>query len=125
MSIIGIGNDIVEIGRIRNALGKHGEAFVRRLLTPGEIALAGSKYDPVIFYAGRWAAKEACAKALRCGIGEKCSFTDITVLNNENGAPEITLTGNALNSFQQLGGSNIFLSISHEKDYAVATVVIG
>ena len=124
MSIIGIGNDIVETGRIADALARHGEHFTKRLLTADEAALGSSRKDVTTFYAGRWAAKEACAKALGCGIGEHCSFTDIEVLNTPNGAPQITLRNAALETFTRLGGTRIHCTISHEHRYAVATVII-
>ena len=123
MSIIGLGTDSVEMERIAGVLEKHGDSFKKRLLTAAENALA-SKRDAVIFCAGRWAAKEACSKALGCGIGEQCSFTDIEILNAPSGQPEITLKGSALARFEQLGGKTIRLSISHERHYAVATVII-
>ena len=123
MSIIGLGTDIVEMQRIADVLSERGETFKKRLLTEAENNLA-SKRDEVIFCAGRWAAKEACSKALGCGIGKQCSFTDIEILNALSGQPEITLKGAALARFEQLGGKTICLSISHERHYAVATVII-
>ena len=123
MSIIGLGTDIVEMQRIADVLSERGETFKKRLLTEAENNLP-SKRDEVIFCAGRWAAKEACSKALGCGIGKQCSFTDIEILNALSGQPEITLKGAALARFEQLGGKTICLSISHERHYAVATVII-
>ena len=123
MSIIGLGTDIVEIERIADVLSKHGETFRKRLLTEAENALA-DKRDAVTFCAGRWAAKEACAKALGSGIGEQCSFNDIEILNTPSGQPVITLKGAGLARFEKLGGKTIHLSISHERHYAVATVII-
>ena len=124
MSIIGIGNDIVETVRIADALSRHGEHFTKRLLTAAEATLASSRKDATTFYAGRWAAKEACAKALGCGIGEHCSFTDIEILNSPSGVPQITLRNAALETFTRLGGTRIHCTISHEHRYAVAMVVI-
>ena len=124
MSIIGIGNDIVETARIADALSRHGEHFTKRLLTAAEATLASSRKDAVTFYAGRWAAKEACAKALGCGIGEHCSFTDIEILNTPSGVPQLTLRNAAFETFTRLGGTRIHCTISHEHHYAVATVVI-
>ncbi len=82
--IIGIGNDITECARIRTVLEKHGKTFLDHLLTEREQSLAGGRLE---FYAGRWAAKEAVAKALGCGIGTHCAFTDIEILNDEAGRP--------------------------------------
>lgn len=124
MDIIGIGTDIVEVERIAAVLARHAESFNSRLLTEKELALAAKKGNPATFYAGRWAAKEACAKALGCGIGASCNFTDIEILNDVSGKPQITLTGSGKSAFEHLGGKKIMLSISHERHYAVATVII-
>ena len=119
-----IGTDIVEISRIAEALERHGEQFKKRLLTEAEIALASTRKDAVTFYAGRWAAKEAVAKALGCGIGEHCSFTDIEILNDPAGAPQVNLYNAALETLKKSGNSKIMCSISHERSYAVAMAVI-
>ena len=124
MDIIGIGTDIVETERIAAVLTRHAESFNSRLLTEKEIALANQKGNPASFYAGRWAAKEACAKALGCGIGAHCNFTDIEILNDASGKPQITLSGTGKSTLEKLGGKKLLLSISHERRYAVATVII-
>ena len=124
MSILGIGTDIVEVERIADVIARHGGSFGKRLFTPAELELAASRGNPVSFYAGRWAAKEACSKALGCGIGSQCSFTDIEILNDGSGRPQLTLSGAALETFKQLGASAIHISISHEHHYATATVII-
>lgn len=124
MDIIGLGTDIVETQRIAAVLSRHRDSFRCRLLTAEEIVLAAEKGETVSFYAGRWAAKEACAKALGCGIGNDCSFTDIEILNDPSGKPQITLKNAGLATFKKIGAKKISLSISHEQHYAVATVII-
>ena len=124
MAIVGIGTDIVEIERLNEVLQSHGEQFKNRILTEKELDLAEKRHHALVFYAGRWAAKEACAKALGCGIGAKCKFTDIEILNDADGAPQAVLKGKALETLRQKGGCKIHLSISHERCYAVAMVVI-
>ena len=119
-----IGTDIVDIARIAEALERHGEQFKKRLLTEAEIVRASIRKDAVTFYAGRWAAKEAIAKALGCGIGEHCSFTDIEILNDPAGSPQVTLYNAALETLKKTGNSKIICSISHERNYAVAMAVI-
>lgn len=119
--IAGLGNDITECARIEQALEKHGELFLDHLLTGREKTESRNRLS---YYAGRWAAKEALAKALGCGIGEKCAFTDIEILDNEAGKPEVHLSGAAEITAKQLKAGRIHLSISHEKDYAVATAVL-
>ena len=118
--IIGIGNDITECARIQAVLEKHGQAFLDHLLTAREQA-AGSRIE---YYAGRWAAKEAIAKALGCGIGGSCAFTDIEILNDEAGKPQATLSGAAQRTAAELHVGHIHLSISHEKHYAAAVAVL-
>lgn len=125
MEIIGIGTDIMETSRLQETLARHGESFRKRVFTASELAECTAKKQVGTEYlAGRWAAKEALSKALGCGIGSKCSFTDIEVVNNASGAPEIVLSGKALETFHALNGRKIHISISHEKHYAVATVII-
>ena len=119
--VIGLGNDITECERIQAILQKYGDSFLDRLLTSREKEEGGSR----LFYcAGRWAAKEAIAKALGCGIGEHCALTDIEILDNESGKPEATLSGAAKRTADQLKVGRIHLSISHERHYAVATAIL-
>ncbi len=120
--ILGLGTDIADMRRIEGIVRKHAEHFLERLLTPREIA---ESEGCISYIAGRWAAKEALSKALGCGIGAKCSFTDIEILRDPlSGRPLLSLSGNARNTADSVGVKNAFLSISHEKHYAVATVVL-
>ena len=118
--ILGLGTDIVEIDRVVAVLARHGEHFSERVLTAGEAAQAHGRSS---YLAGRWAAKEAAAKALGCGIGEACALTDIEIIDDAGGAPHLRCTAPALKSF---AGRVLrwHVSISHEKAYAVATVII-
>lgn len=124
MAIVGIGTDIVEMERLNGVFKRHGDHFRKRILTERELELAAARNHTISFYAGRWAAKEACSKALGCGIGEKCAFTDIEIVNDADGRPQISLRGNARATMEEKGGKSIHLSISHERHYAVATVII-
>ncbi|HZW68556.1 MAG TPA: holo-ACP synthase [Pseudogracilibacillus sp.] len=115
--IVGIGIDIVEISRIEGLL-KKSNRFLERTLTKGEIAQykdLRSDRRQVEYVAGRFAAKEAFAKARGTGIGQ-LSFTDIEVLATETGAPSLKVAG--------YEGMALHLSISHSEEYAVAQVVI-
>ena len=118
--IIGVGTDIVGIERIAAVLSHHGEHFAERVFTANETAQA---HDRISYFAGRWAAKEAAAKALGCGIGERCALTDIEVIDDAAGAPRLFCTAPALKDF---AGKTLrwHVSISHEKAYAVATVIL-
>ena len=124
MQIIGLGTDIVEISRLQKAIEDNREHFIARIYTPAESALAESKKNSVTCYAGRWAAKEAAAKALGCGIGKNCSFTDIEILNDPSGRPVMSFSGNAEKLAEALKVNDIKVSISHEVNYAVATVIL-
>lgn len=124
MQIIGLGTDIVETARIKSALERFGEHFYKRICSAGELNIAADKNFAASFFAGRWAAKEAAAKALGCGIGENCSFNDIEILNDPNGRPVMTLYGNARIMAENLHVCDIKISISHENNYAVATVIL-
>jgi len=119
--LAGIGNDITECARIQQALERHGNSFLNHFLTAREQAESGGKLS---YYAGRWAAKEAVSKALGCGIGEHCAFTDIEILNNPAGKPEAVLSGAAEKTARDLNAVRIHISISHERQYAVAVAVL-
>lgn len=123
--IYGIGTDIADIQRIRKVYEKHGTHFARTLLSEKELEILHDRIGKAEFLAGRWAAKEAFAKALGTGIGESCSFTEIEILPDEHGAPEITaLYGKAGKTVQEKGITRYHVSISHERDYAVGFVVM-
>ena len=121
--IAGVGTDLVEIGRIVRMLDKHGEAFRKRVYTPSELAEGERRHHAPTFYAGRWAVKEAAAKALGCGIGEHCGLTDIELGNGPSGAPFLKLTGKAAEYAARLGGGKFHVSLSHETSYATAVVI--
>lgn len=121
---IAIGTDIVEIQRIASALERQGDKFVQRILTKSEIVEYQARGNSVAFLAKRFAAKEAIAKALGAGIGRGISFQQLIVSNNSDGAPQVELQANAAERLKQLGGSKVLLSLSDEKNYALAYVAI-
>ena len=121
---IAIGTDIVEIQRIASALERQGDKFVQRILTESEIAEYQARGNSVAFLAKRFAAKEAIAKALGTGIGRGISFQHMIVSNNSDVAPQAELQANAAERLKQLGGTNVLLSLSDEKNYALAYVAI-
>ena len=121
---IAIGTDIVEIQRIASALERQGDKFVQRILTESEIAEYQARGNSVAFLAKRFAAKEAIAKALGTGIGRGISFQHMIVSNNSEGVPQAELQANAAERLKQLGGTNVLLSLSDEKNYALAYVAI-
>ncbi|NOX60666.1 MAG: holo-[acyl-carrier-protein] synthase [Chloroflexi bacterium] len=114
-----IGVDLIEIARIEKALNQHGERFLRRVYTAREQAAYAQNPRSL---AARWAAKEAAAKALGCGIGA-VRWVEIEVLTNAEGAPELTLHGEAARRAQALGLSQWQVSLSHTKALAIAFVI--
>src|SRR5262249_9715520 len=94
--ILGIGSDLVDIGRIEKVLERHGERFLARVFTPVERARAERRADRVATYAKRFAAKEACAKALGTGLRKGVFWRDMGVVNLPSGRPTLKLSGGAL-----------------------------
>jgi holo-[acyl-carrier protein] synthase len=119
--LLGIGNDLVEVERIRALFEKKGESFLKRVFTEEEVRYCLSHADPAPYLAARFAAKEAVAKAWGTGLGKNLNWTDIEVTKNREGKPMIVLSSRCKERFPQ---STIWLSISHTKRYALATVVI-
>lgn len=128
--IIGIGVDMAEIARIENTLARQGDAFLQRCFTGKECAEGNALTLPArraAFFAKRFAAKEACAKALGCGIGQYLGFQDIEITRNEGERPVISVSDTAIAALHQAGRIgktiNLHLSLSDEKHYALAYVV--
>ncbi|MGB1333327.1 MAG: holo-ACP synthase [Porticoccaceae bacterium] len=121
---IAIGTDIVEIKRIADALERQGDKFVQRILTASEIEEYQARGNSVAFLAKRFAAKEAIAKALGTGIGRGISFQQLVTSNNLEGAPKVELQDTAAQRLKEIGGTKVLLSLSDEKNYALAYVMI-
>jgi holo-[acyl-carrier protein] synthase len=117
--VIAAGVDLVEISRIQAVLERHGDRFLRRVYTEGELAYANGRLSAL---AARWAAKEATAKALGTGIGA-VSFREIEVVCDAQGKPGLSLHGNAAQLAARLKLSQFALSLSHSADHALAFVV--
>ena len=116
------GTDIIEISRIKDSIEKSGETFLNILFTPSEIEYCESKKNSKYYhYAGRFAAKEAIFKAVSSLLKNKydISWKSAEVLNDKNGNPEIKFIDITFDKIK-----NIDISISHCKEYAVATVVV-
>ena len=125
--IRGIGTDIVEISRIQSILeSQHAEKFTSRILAQAERNYAANREQRYIlqFVAGRFAAKEAIAKALGYGIGINLSFQDIEILPDEQGKPQVQLDVGARTRCDLTTNTRISLSISHERAYAIAFAII-
>lgn len=122
--MIGIGTDIVQVDRIAQVYQKQGERFLNRLLTVAEQEIFNQRQQSIAFLANRYAAKEAIAKALGTGIAKGVNFVDLEVLPDALGAPQVILHGYAKQLLQEKGGNRANISLSDEKDYAVAFVVL-
>ena len=122
--ILGIGVDQVEVVRIQKLLNDRPEKAAQRLFTTRERQKCESRQRRDECFAARFAAKEAFVKALGCGLREGMSWTDIEVRTDGNGRPRIVLSGAAEEAFRSRGGSEIFLSFTHEGGQAVAFVVL-
>jgi holo-[acyl-carrier protein] synthase len=121
--ITGIGTDIVEIGRIRGMMERHGEHFVERCFTAGEIDYARRHRDPSVRLAGRWAAKEAVVKVLGTGFIQGITFHDVEVVSLHTGQPTVKLSGEAARIAAEQGITEIKLTVSHSREYATATAI--
>ena len=122
--IIGVGTDICRLIRIQHLLeSDKKEHFLKKTYTELEVANIPKGRNNVAYCAGRWAAKEAISKCLGTGFGAKCRWLDICIKKLESGAPEVQLSGTTAETAESLGIKKFHLSISHEKEYAVAFAV--
>lgn len=121
--IIGIGTDIVEVDRIRRVLERN-PRFVDRVFTPAEIGYCASKSNSAQSYAVRFAAKEALMKALGTGWDGVVNWQDIEVLQNTAGKPELHAYGATQELLKSRGVAQIHISLAHEKEYALASVIL-
>lgn len=122
--IVSIGVDIIELSRIRDVLSRFGERFLARVLTEGEQSYCARKRDPVPSLAGRFAAKEAVAKALGTGISAGVGWRDIEVVRDQWGPPRIELHRRAAERAKELGAARVHFSLTHGRDAAVAVAVL-
>lgn len=122
--IVGTGIDIAEVGRIRETIERHGERFLKRVFTEGEIQYCESKANRVERYAARFAAKEAGMKAIGTGWNHGVRWRDIEVARKPGGRPTLLLHGKAAEFAAKLGTTNIALSLTHTAEQAMAQVIL-
>lgn len=121
--IISIGIDIVEVYRIKETIERT-PRFVERVFTEQERAYCDKKGAAAAqSYAARFAAKEACLKALQTGWRGKITWHDLEVFSDELGAPTLKLKDEAQNLFEKMGANRIHLTMSHTTDHAVAQII--
>lgn len=112
--VVAVGTDLLDAGRIEQAVARHGQRFVARILTPAEQQLYRQRAQPLNFLAKQFAAKEALAKALGTGIAQGVGFQQLEILRDAAGAPQVQLYGVALQRMQQLGAQQALVSLSDE-----------
>jgi holo-[acyl-carrier protein] synthase len=122
--IVGIGVDIVEIGRLRATLERQKDRFLRRVFTSAEQEYCAGHRDPVPHFAVRFAAKEALFKAIGTGWSKGVSWLDVEVLREGDGAPTMVLGGEGGRIAQRLGTQRVHISLSHSVENAVAIVIL-
>ena len=124
--IIGIGTDIIDTRRINNTINRYGEKFKKRCFSNNEIIRSENRFNTTNSYAKRYAAKEACSKALGTGLAKGIFWKDIEVINDDLGKPSIKLHNNAVKRINTITKKNykIEVSLSDEKNYAIANVII-
>ena len=126
--IIGLGNDLIDIRRIEAAIERHGDRFLARIFTDIERAKSDARANRAASYAKRFAAKEACSKALGTGLAEGVFWRDMGVINLPSGRPTMLLTGGAAAQLRRLTPEGydprIDLTITDDYPHAQAIVII-
>jgi holo-[acyl-carrier protein] synthase len=122
--IVGMGIDLVEVHRIREAIERHGRRFIERIYTPAEIAYVERKANRYERYAARFAAKEAGMKAIGTGWKRGVRWQDFEVANLASGRPTLRLHGVAAQIADDLGVRNITLSLTHTAAQGMAVVIL-
>jgi holo-[acyl-carrier protein] synthase len=124
--IIGIGSDLIDVRRIERAIARHGERFLARVFTAPERAKAEGRVRRAETYAKRFAAKEACAKALGTGLRAGVFWRDMGVVNLPSGRPTLELTGGAARALARLKpeGHEMRIDLSITDDFPTAQAVV-
>ena len=121
--ILGIGTDIISIARIRDTLDRHGARFAQRILSDLELVALNDTKNPVAWLAKRWAAKEAFGKAAGSGILAPLTWAGIGIGHDDAGRPLFELSDAVAFHLQSRGVTQTHLTLSDERDYAVAFVI--
>ncbi len=122
-TVFGIGTDITECLRIARMIERHGELFLGRVYTPDEIQYCQSRKQATQHFTGRWAAKEAILKALGTGWRRGISWRDMEIRNEPGGRPTVAVRGGVKDVVEQLGITEIQVSISHCRSHATAMAI--
>jgi holo-[acyl-carrier protein] synthase len=123
MEIVAHGIDLVDCPRIEAMRERHGERFIQRIFTKAEQAYAKANKNEIEKLSGRFAAKEAVLKLMGTGWRGKIAWTDIEIINNSSGQPEVVLSGEVEKIAGKLGIKRISVSITHTANFAIASAV--
>ena len=123
MGIVAHGIDLVDCPRIEAMIERHGERFIQRVFTEAEQAYAEANKNDIEKLAGRFAAKEAVLKLMGTGWRGRIAWTDIEIINNSSGQPEVILSGEVEKIADKLGIKHISVSITHTANFAIASAV--
>jgi len=122
--VIGLGCDIIEIERIKNACDRHAERFLNRVFTSEELDYCMQMKNPHPHLAARFAAKEAVSKAFTTGIGADLNWTSISVGKGEREQPLVNLDAKGQRLLDTFGGTDVLITLSHTRNYAQAVAII-
>ena len=123
MNAIAHGIDLVECTRLQEVIDRHGDRFLKRIFTPGELDYCGDRKRRIEHLAARFAAKEAVMKVLGTGWTKGVRWTDIEVSNDPAGRPAINLTGKSSEMALQLGIETVLISLTHTAGHAMASAI--
>jgi len=123
-NVIGVGIDTIEVSRIKDSMERHGEHFLNKIFTPNERTYCDDKSDSAPFYATRFAAKEAMAKAFRTGMGKDFGWLDSEIIHGMEGEPFIKLSQSGQAMLNQVGASKVLVSLTHLSTVASAVVIL-
>ena len=122
--IVGLGIDVVEVARLTAAVERHGDHFIERIFTEGERAACDLRGDRILALAARFAAKEACLKALGSGWAEGLGFRDVEIVREGNRPPRLVLHKEAARRAEALGVVRSHISLTHQPGTAAAVVIL-
>ena len=122
--IVGSGVDILEVERMRKSMGRWGDRLLKRVFTDREIAYSKKKRDSAQHFAARFCAKEALVKAAGGGWEKEMRWTDVEILNDRNGSPQVRAYGPARRLLLKVKVDKVMVSMSHTRDYAVASAIL-
>jgi holo-[acyl-carrier protein] synthase len=122
--LLGLGCDLIEIQRIRDALERHGESFLDRVYTEEERAYCSARPQAHLHFAARWAAKEAVAKAFTTGIGAALGWKSVSIYHGSRQEPLVRLDDKGRSLLEAVGGTAIHVSLSHTASAAMAVAAL-